>query len=291
MKNCLIVLNYNDAESCISLIKQIQDYQSLEKIIVVDNQSTDNSYAELTKLQNAKIDVICTSRNGGYSYGNNYGCRWAIKEYAPEYLIICNPDIHFEENVLTELISIMDERKKENISCISCHMNCKSNPTLKSAWKIPNYFDCILNNLTILRKLIGDKTKYSDSYLTQSQPIEVDVLPGSFFIMNSLAFESVNGFDENVFLYNEENILSKKLKDKGWKNLYVSTQSYQHFHSMSIDKSYSSMAKKLDLAYESRRYYCQKYLKIGPIREALFVITYKIGRFNYLLLKSILKKS
>lgn len=290
MKNCLVVLNYNDSESCINLIKQIQDYKNLDKIVVVDNQSTDNSYAKLAKLQSKKIDVIYTNHNGGYSYGNNYGCLWAIKKYAPEYLIICNPDIYFKEDVLTYLISIMDERKEENISCISCYMDCKSSPTLQSAWKSPSYFDCILNNLTILRKLIGDKTKYNDSYLCQSQPIEVDVLPGSFFIMNSLAFESVGGFDENVFLYNEENILSKKLKEKGWKNLYVSTQSYQHFHSTSISKSFSSIAKRLDLAYESRRYYCQEYLKIGPIRDSFFVITYKIGKFNYLFLKLILKK-
>lgn len=169
-------------------------------------------------------------------------------------------------------------------------MNCESTPNLLSTWKLPKYSDCILNNLTILRKIIGDRTIYRKNELNQTTPVKVDVLAGSFFIIRSKAFTSVKGFDDSVFLYNEENILSKKLKEKGWSNLYLNYLSYDHYHSISINKSFSSEAKKLDLAYKSRLIYCEKYLKINKIKKIFFVITYKIGKFNYLVGKFIQRK-
>lgn len=290
MKNCLIILNYNDAQSCLNLTERIKQYQNINKIIIVDNQSTDDSYSLLSTLKNSKIDVIQTNHNGGYSYGNNYGCFWAINKYSPEYLTICNPDIFVKEEVLDDLISIMDQKKDELVSSISCKMNCESTPNLLSAWRLPNYSDCILNNLTILRKIIGNKSIYNESELNKTTPVKVDVLAGSFFIIRSKAFSSVQGFDETVFLYNEENILSKKLQEKGWNSLYLNYLSYDHYHSISINKSFSSEAKKLDLAYKSRLIYCEKYLEIGKIKKYFFVITYKIGKFNYLVGKYIQRK-
>ena len=290
MKNCLIILNYNDAQSCLNLVNKIEQYKNIDKIILVDNLSTDDSYSHLLKLQNSKIDVIQTNHNGGYSYGNNYGCFWAINKYSPDYLTICNPDTYFEEDVLEELISIMNREKEKFVSAISCQMNCESTPNLLSTWKLPKYSDCILNNLTILRKIIGDRTIYRKNELNQTTPVKVDVLAGSFFIIRSKAFTSVKGFDDSVFLYNEENILSKKLKEKGWSNLYLNYLSYDHYHSISINKSFSSEAKKLDLAYKSRLIYCEKYLKINKIKKIFFVITYKIGKFNYLVGKFIQRK-
>jgi N-acetylglucosaminyl-diphospho-decaprenol L-rhamnosyltransferase len=290
MKNCLIILNYNDAQSCLNLVNKIEQYKNIDKIILVDNLSTDDSYSHLLKLQNSKIDVIQTNHNGGYSYGNNYGCFWAINKYSPDYLTICNPDIYFEEDVLEEFISIMNREKEKFVSAISCQMNCESTPNLLSTWKLPKYSDCILNNLTILRKIIGDRTIYRKNELNQTTPVKVDVLAGSFFIIRSKAFTSVKGFDDSVFLYNEENILSKKLKEKGWSNLYLNYLSYDHYHSISINKSFSSEAKKLDLAYKSRLIYCEKYLKINKIKKIFFVITYKIGKFNYLVGKFIQRK-
>ena len=290
MENCLIILNYNDANSCIKLTNKILNYPSVNKIIIVDNCSSDDSYTKLIKLKNKKVDIVRTKKNGGYSYGNNYGCNWAIKNYSPTYLTICNPDIFFEDSVLNKLINILELQKNNHFAWISCKMICESNPQLLSTWKLPTYSDCILNNLTILRKIIGDKTKYDSSIIDKNEPVEVDVLAGSFFVISTEAFKSINGFDEDTFLYNEENMLSKRLKKKGWKALYINYLSYYHFHSLSIDKSFSSMSKKLDLAYKSRFIYCNKYLKIGIIKKIFFVITYKIGKINYLFFKSLLNK-
>ena len=68
MKTGIVILNYNDSETTINLIRHIKGFFSLSKIVVVDNASTDDSY---NRLQNQSeeygFDLIGASRNGGYS--------------------------------------------------------------------------------------------------------------------------------------------------------------------------------------------------------------------------------
>ena len=84
--NALIVLNYNDAETTLSFLESARKLKEIQKIIVVDNHSTDDSYDKLKAAEVESIEVIQTKRNGGYAYGNNYGAFYALEKYDPEYL-------------------------------------------------------------------------------------------------------------------------------------------------------------------------------------------------------------
>lgn len=42
MKTGIVILNYNDSETTINLIRHIKGFFSLSKIVVVDNASTDD---------------------------------------------------------------------------------------------------------------------------------------------------------------------------------------------------------------------------------------------------------
>ena len=52
-----VILNYNDADTTISLVKKIGDYKNIEHIIVVDNCSTDHSLEKLEKITDEKVVV------------------------------------------------------------------------------------------------------------------------------------------------------------------------------------------------------------------------------------------
>ena len=41
--NC-VILNYNDASTVLELINEIGGYQALDRIVIVDNASTDDSW-------------------------------------------------------------------------------------------------------------------------------------------------------------------------------------------------------------------------------------------------------
>ncbi len=95
MKLGLVVLNYNDSETTISFLNHIKKYGIIERIVVVDNCSTDDSFEELKKFEGGNIDVLQTDKNRGYAAGHNYGARFLCEKYSPEQIIISNPDLLF----------------------------------------------------------------------------------------------------------------------------------------------------------------------------------------------------
>lgn len=112
MKNVFIILNYNDFENAKKLLEKVKVYKEIDKIIVVDNCSKDNSFKYLQQFNSNKIEIIKTSENKGYAYGNNYGAAYAIEKYNPQYLIIANPDIMFEEGIVNKIIAVLTLKKE-----------------------------------------------------------------------------------------------------------------------------------------------------------------------------------
>ena len=45
-----VIINYNDYENTNKLLNNIKDYKCLNKIVIVDNHSTDNSLKKLKKF-------------------------------------------------------------------------------------------------------------------------------------------------------------------------------------------------------------------------------------------------
>ena len=77
MKVALIVLEYNDAEETVKYVKKVSEYETINKIVVVDNHSTDVNTMEILKeIESEKVAVMQTEKNGGYSYGNNFGMKY-----------------------------------------------------------------------------------------------------------------------------------------------------------------------------------------------------------------------
>ena len=93
MKLGMCIVNYNDYKTTKRLIDNIINYKCLDKIVVVDNKSTDNSLINLKKLESKKIKIIASNKNGGYSYALNIGCKYLIEEFKELTIIVSNSDI------------------------------------------------------------------------------------------------------------------------------------------------------------------------------------------------------
>ena len=102
MKTAVIVVNYNDVEDTLNYVKKISKYEIINRIIVVDNLSTTNdALKKLQTLESEKVSVIESDKNGGYSYGNNFGLKYLDKQNEKyDYIVISNPDIDIEENAM-----------------------------------------------------------------------------------------------------------------------------------------------------------------------------------------------
>ena len=104
----IIVLNYNCFEETITFVKNIQSQRPSFplKILIVDNNSSDNSYKEFAERFQNDVDVefIKTKSNLGYGAGNNRGIKYLKDKYKLDYFIICNPDIKINIDHIPEIL-------------------------------------------------------------------------------------------------------------------------------------------------------------------------------------------
>lgn len=278
----LVVLNYNDYNTTLLFLDSVEKNRLIDFIVVVDNKSTDGSFEILSKRETNTIKVVSTEENRGYASGNNYGIEVLNNLINPEYIIIANPDVSFDESYIKEMLECFNSHK--DTVAVAGVMNSSANiNNPKIAWKLPTYSDLILSNLLILRRFVGDRTLYKESYLLSDRFVRVDVIPGSLMFLSNEHFKEVGYFDTETFLYEEENILSHKLLRSGYALYIASKVSYEHNHAVSINKSIPNVGKRLDIGFKSREVYASKCLDIGFIKKALLRISYCIGRFNYLI--------
>lgn len=261
-KCCCLVLNYNDSETTIKLVKNIYNYTNINYILVVDNNSTDNSFSELKIYSNSKIKVIKTDKNGGYGYGNNYGIKYAYKILGCNEVLLANPDVFFTENFVNSLQNAM--RKDFNIAVVSgIQHNINNEEITEKAWKIPKTFRYIFTFTRRGMKLAG--THYPESFFKKNNTVTVDCVPGALLLVNAGIFEKIGGYDEEMFLYCEEDVLGYKVKKCGYKTVLICNVSYRHEHGVSINKSFKSSIKQRKLINHNKLLFMKRYLNANFI--------------------------
>lgn len=98
------VLNFNDFLSTKKCVESLNKYiKDGEEILVIDNNSPDNSFKKLKNNFN-NIKIIKSKINGGYASGHKIAVEYAIHKNF-ELLWILNNDLTVREDTLSELIS------------------------------------------------------------------------------------------------------------------------------------------------------------------------------------------
>lgn len=271
----IVILNYNDSKTTIELLKKICNFK-IECIVVVDNNSTDNSYDILSGLTDTyKFVLLKSDRNGGYSYGNNIGLRYLIDIQNVDIAIIANPDVIFEEEILFKIREYLSSHPLCGL--VSPKMVDNNGKVMRMWLKLPIYLNSILDCSFIGRQLnkLLRKTNIDEVQTAQ----RVDILPGSLLAFKSSALKAINYLDENVFLYYEENIIGERLKTLGVETILLTNCSYIHNHSVTIKKNLSILnAFKCNL--KSKLYFEKTYHKINKFQELTLRLLMKYAIFE-----------
>lgn len=264
----IVVLNYNDFKVTREYVLSIKKYRLLNEIVIVDNGSTDSSYENLKHMEKGNITVLQSDKNKGYSYGNNIGIKYLSDKV--DYIIISNPDVSLTEAVIRKLKKDLDENP--DISAVAPVV--KENKEIIRGWKLPKVIDEIKVNLneyfyTVDKRLLYEDKKYN------TELTRVDVLYGCFFMIRRDIINLVGNLDDTVFLYYEENILAKKLKDIN-KKIYVDNEvTIEHKKSVTIDKNYDDIGK-YKILKDSQKYFVKYYLHANIFELLLLRFIYYI---------------
>ena len=153
---------------------------------------------------------------------------------------------------------------------------------LNRGWIVPKPMDDVaMNILGLYKKYQKRHLMYQDSYYNKDIS-KVGTVSGCFFAISSKHLEEMGYFDENVFLYYEENIIGVKTKDLG-KNIIVANNiDVIHEHAVSIDKSLKRI-KKYDILKNSQYYFEKTYNHASKGELFLLKLTSKITRIILLI--------
>ena len=268
-KISMIILNYNDWATTLSLVEEVKDYECLDSVVVVDNHSSDDSWARLQALNGSgKVHALRMEQNGGYGMGNQEGINYAAGYLEADYVIIANPDIHVTPRCIGRVKEALD-RTRDAVAA-SARVKDPQGRELFSYWTLLPLWKDLLDTGLVTRRLFKGMLNTPAYRLPNAGDEDcrlVDAVPGSFFMLKTGLLtpgEIKEVFDKRIFLYYEEKVLGQKFRKMGLKTVLATDQSYVHAHSVSIDKSFKRIVDKQRLLHRSKLYYYKEYLGTGP---------------------------
>ena len=162
-------------------------------IIIIEN-SNNRELKKKLEVKYSKINVI-TQENSGMGSANNKG----IKLCKTDYAFVINPDVKFYENTMQELIALSSKYNDYSILA-----------PISDDTKYPNY------------KIKNKKIKNDDPDF-----LNVDSVDGYAMLINKKKFSDNIYFDENFFLYLENDDLCLRKKKENNK-IYVAKKAKIH---------------------------------------------------------------
>ena len=273
--NCLLIVNYNDFNNAKRLINNVKKYDIIDRIIVVDNKSTDDSYKNLLKIKCDKLDIVLSDNNLGYSYAINIGLKYIETFSKNAKVFISNTDIIINsEDDLKKLIKSL----KKDVGVVGPVIN--EHGVLNRGWRVPSPFQDGLMNLVGIHNFVRNKwIFYKDSYY-QDDEVKVGAVSGCFFLVKLEDMKAINYFDDHVFLYYEENILAKKLESINKYEIINNKVEVIHDHAASIDNNIKRI-KKFKILKASGYYFQTKYNKANIFEKIFLKLTKNISLMIY----------
>ncbi len=187
-------------ETCLNSIDQKY------AVIIIEN-SRDVSFKKIIESKFPNVKCYLTGSNIGMGSANNFG----IKLAKTNYVLILNPDVKLSQNTIINLIS---EIELINDFAIAAPMEITN-------LKKKNYG--FFNN---------NHSKISE------RPFKVDYVDGFAMLINKSRFKTNIFFDENIFMYLENNDLCKRTIENN-ENVYVIPKSQiVHFGAKAVSNEF-----------------------------------------------------
>jgi len=224
VKLSIIILSHNTEkllEQCLESLPKRDDYQ----VIVIDNASTDGSVAMVEeKFPWAKL--VKNTTNLGYTKGNNGAQKLAFGEY----VLFLNSDTKVYKNTLETMVAFMDSHPDTGVStCLTelpdgtlyyaCH---RGFPT---PWNSLAYFSGLAKVFPRWKIFAG----YTATYLPIDKIHEIDACSGTFLFIRKKILDQIGWFDEDYFAYGEDIEMCFRVKELGYKIMFVPNAKIMHY--------------------------------------------------------------
>jgi N-acetylglucosaminyl-diphospho-decaprenol L-rhamnosyltransferase len=229
----IIIVSWNVRDllhACLSSIAANRGGLDLE-VIVVDGASADGSPA-MVRRQFPWVRLIACNENVGFPRGNNIG----LREANGRYLLLLNPDTEIRGEALSLMVNYLAQY--DDVGLLGPQLRNSDGSIQSSRRRFPTLATALLESTWL--EPVAPKRILRHYYAldwADDQIADVDWVTGACMMTRREIAAAVGGLDEAYFMYSEELDWCRRLKDAGWRVVYLPTAQVMHHVGKSSDQA------------------------------------------------------
>jgi len=225
----IIIVNYNTAELLAACLNSVTPRSNMTtEVIVVDNASKDQSVSLVTH-QFPWVKLITNAHNAGFARANNQ----ALDVSDGTYVYFLNPDTVVRPEALEAMIRFMSSHPDVGLAGTRI-INPDGSPQSSVEKRYPGQKRAKQD----LKGLTGD----------------IAWVLGASMITRQKIIKDLGGFDEDFFLYGEEQDLCLRIRKAGWKIGFIPDARVVHWGGQSEQNTPAADLWKKKFAAETLFY-------------------------------------
>ncbi len=263
----ITIVNFNKGSfllACLDSLYKTAGDISLE-VIVVDNNSSDGT-GEILPTLYPGVRLILNSANLGFARATNQ----ALALARGSFILLLNPDTVVMEGALQTLVDFL--KANPGVGAVGPQMVGPDGAIQLSCRRFPGYSTALFGHYSLLTRWFP-RNRFSRRYLLSdwdhAETREVDWISGACLMTRREVLERVGFLDEQFFLFNEDVDWCKRVREAGWKVVYLPAARVVHYIGASKDKIPSAL---VIARHRGMVHYYLKHLSRGPLWDQLVAL-------------------
>jgi len=247
------VVNTNGREllaACLAAIERTHPRELTHEVIVLDNASTDGSVAMLSE-RFPGVSVIALDKRRGKAENDSQ----LLASARGRYCLLLNEDSELLPGAAAALVAALEADPRA--AAAGAQLVAPDGTPQACAWRLPGVLwalaaVCGLQRLAVQSK--GNRVR------------EVGWCQSSALLVRRRAAAEIGFLDPDFFVYSDETDFQKRLRDAGWRILFVPRARCVHHDQLSTDPH--AMRRRIVEFHRGRSLYMRKHH--GPLTRALW---------------------
>lgn len=246
----IVIATYNSENLILNNLETLKKFQT----VIHDNSNSDQLYDIVKNFKN--INLIKSKINIGFGKAINV----AVKKVKTEFILIANPDLILDELSIKKLFKEYHNADK-NIGVIAPSLLDTSNKRRTNG------------TISYIKKINGLNVNLQNNNLPVYNMC-CEYLVGCCYLLKKSLFDKVEGFDENFFMYFEDNDFCDKIIRSGKYLLETPSSTFVHIENSSYKKNLVISIKLSIIQKISSYVYLEKNINFFYLYYIIFINTF-----------------
>jgi GT2 family glycosyltransferase len=227
---------------CLAAIERVHPPAVEHELLVLDNASDDGS-ADAVRERHPEARLFALERRTGKADNDSL----LLREARGRYCLLLNEDSELREGAVEALLEALDADPRAAVAGAQL-LTSEGEPT-PCAWRLPD-IPWALAAAVFLHERVAVES-------TGSSVREVGWVQSSAALVRREAAERVGWLDGDFFVYSDETDFCKRLRDAGWRTLFVPGARAVHHDQLGTDPA--SMRRRIVEFHRNRDLYFRKH--------------------------------